>query len=298
MIKDGLYIWICFFQIFLIRVLPAQDFFELQSEQKERDHALKHGLLKINTWHFKYDKNGRSADSALSEQVVYNTKGDRLQLYKKYSSGIIRLSYQIRYDSSSGRINRIDGISAVTIVDYPEENSGPPRSGNPIAGTTADVRIYNKKGHLVEWTKWKNNSLSGKGVFQYDSLGRCVKEFLQTENNVVSRKEHFYRPGLNESRRIDGKEGYMMELRDFSKYDERGNETERWSEWPDGTGAGKIFMIYDDKNCLVEEYQNSAENPHNTRKYKYDSNGLLLESLSYGQNNKPFSFLKFTYEFY
>ncbi|MBR5532006.1 MAG: hypothetical protein IKU59_01670 [Bacteroidales bacterium] len=264
-------------------------------------------------WLFKYDSDRNIIEEANysfcenewsinnTYKYKYDANGNRIEVSTYNPEGIMLGKTTTKYDSFRNIIEKIvygsDGkIDNKYITKYNSEGNKKEtaksfiRDGNKYTETT---RKFNSKGKIIESVSYKGGKLIKKFIATCNSEDEIIETSESEYNNGKLVKENICKynsAGIKTESASYGLEGVLYN-KYVSKWNSQGNMTEE-CEYGNGEYKGEERYKYDSDGNLIEcEYYNSdgylklisKYNPQGecTEAKKYDSNGKLQEIVVY-----------------
>ena len=154
---------------------------------------------------YKYDKNGNKIEenSTWSDhsghKIIYDSKGREIEVYNKYSAGILLHEKTYKYDELDNKIEEIKydqivnigGVESRTLSKYSEKNKITEEivydwqgrlleySSYDNNGKIIKHQVYNEKGDLIEETNSDKLSISTETI-EYNEDGSIKKKSITT----------------------------------------------------------------------------------------------------------------------
>ena len=180
--------------------------------------------------------------------------------------------YQIRSYNKSGQ--------RLEVIDYQPD------------GTVRRNKKYthNNKGLLVEGVDFINGQLIKKELYTYDKKGNLLEKVKYNgEGEIDSKNTYTYNNVGNETEAytyISSFGELLLEQKQTSSYDDKGNMTKIDYAGPEGNSYGSAIMLYDEKGNMIED-QNLAEDGsvQVKQRYVYNDDNVLIERHTIGAND-------------
>lgn len=306
-------------------VLPGTS--QIIFEDIEKEWIKKNNIKKKEQYDYAYSGGEPGTKNYKSSVVIYNEDGNILEERNYRATGAIMYVSTYKYDSHGNRIKYLKYKGDKEKITYKQsfiyDNKGNKlmESGFNGAENYKNTYKYNGAGELVEINYYLGSTLDEKRLLErngnitvikvydandkfkytitnrYDGNGNLLEE-VKTEENVESRKVNYaydHNQNINEEVKfLYGNFSYQIKY----KYDSKGRLIELEERVPDIPSAYvlKKYRYSPDGKLVAEEWRNDPNKDFSSKEYKYNSNGVLIETDCYFASYKFKVLYKYKYE--
>ena len=231
-------------------------------------------MSKRETISYYYDDDGNSKGGGVSEEILFNKKGNRIQHTRFLTSGDIEYKFKYKYDEENKEIEMSsydaeDNLLLTKTFEYNEEKViSKIHEQDFLQPLKGREHVYTYTDSLVNYREIKNSEggIILHEITTYDSLGYVLAK-IKSDPNI-------------------GK------ITTYYVHDDLGNISEIVAPYY------KVKMTYDEKGNVITEELYDVSSKQHTIVYEYDDNGLLLEKTRYDTRENPLFRFEYKYEFY